>query len=289
MDFQELLGRDLLVVGTVRLTLAVLLTLLVIAAATLLVSRLVQAGLRRAFAKRGVPPERGAGIAGRVAHYAILLVGFGVALQTIGISIGSLFTAGAIFAVGIGFAMQNISQNFVSGVILLAERSIRQGDILEIDGLMVRVREMGIRATMVRTREEEDLIVPNSSLVQSTVKNLTLTDNLYRLRTKVGVTYSSDLEQVSKTLRAVAGDLAVRHQGQDPRVMLRDFGSSSVDFEVSIWIEDPWDALPFQSELRYAIWRAFKKEGIVIAFPQLDVHLDAPVTQAIVSHQKKAA
>ncbi len=177
--------------------------------------------------------------------------------------------------------MQNIAQNFVSGLILLVERTIKPGDVLEVEGTVVRVVQLGIRATLARTREDEELIIPNATLVQSTVKNFTLRDPLFRVRAAVGVTYGSDLRAVFDTLAGVAEGVSWRSTQREPRIQLRQFGSSSVDLEVSVWIDDPWDAQPRLSQLNEAIWWALKAAGIVIAFPQLDVHVDPPIEESI--------
>jgi small-conductance mechanosensitive channel len=203
-----------------------------------------------------------------------------VALQTAGIELGALFAAGAVFAVGLGFAMQNIAQNFVSGVILLVERSIKPGDVLSLQDETVRVIQMGIRATLVRTLDEEIMIVPNSSLVQSTVKNYTIKDSLFRVRVTVGVEYGSDMARVRKTLEAASQQMDFREANHEPVVLMDDFADSSVNWEVSIWIADPWTARRIRSHMREAIWTAFKQAQIVIAFPQLDVHFDTPINEA---------
>ncbi len=174
----------------------------------------------------------------------------------------------------VGFAMQNILQNFVSGVILLAERSITESDVLEVDGRVVRVVRMGTRATVARTRDEEEIIIPNSSLVQSSVTNYTLGDSLYRVRAKVGVAYATDLEHATKVLLEAGASIPNRVLEKDPIVLLLEFGSSSIDFELSIWAVDPWAARVTRSDLNMAIWRHLKEAGITIAFPQLDVHFD---------------
>jgi small-conductance mechanosensitive channel len=217
----------------------------------------------------------------RLLHYSIVVVGFSVALQTAGVDLRALFTAGAVFAVGIGFAMQNIAQNFVSGVILLVEHSIRPGDILEIEGKQVRVVEMGIRSTRVRSRDDEVLIVPNSTLVQTTVRSYTLLDTLCRVRVTVGVAYTSDMGAVREALEGAARALPIRSVTKDPMVLLADFAASSVDWEVSIWIDDPWNLRPSASKLREAIWSALTDRQIRIAYPQIDVHLDEPVVAAL--------
>ena len=124
----------------------------------------------------------------RLAHYIILALGIGVGLQTIGVQLSALFAAGAVVAVGIGFALQNITENFVSGIILLVERSIKPGDVLLLDGEIVQVRDMSIRATIVRTLFEEHVIVPNASLVGANVKNYTYENTLLRIPAPVGCT-----------------------------------------------------------------------------------------------------
>jgi small-conductance mechanosensitive channel len=227
-----------------------------------------------------VTDEGTVGVVQRLIHYVILIVGIAVALQTIGINLNALFAAGALFAVALGFAMQNITQNFVSGVILLVERSIKPGDILRVEGKLVKVGRMGIRATVSKTLDEEEIIIPNSVLVQNTVTNYTLKDRLYRLRTTVGVVYWSDMAKVREALENATAEIPWRFQGIDPRILFRQFGSSSVDFEVSVWIDNPWLAQWRLSGLNEAIWWALKEAGITIAFPQVDVHLDTPVTKS---------
>lgn len=278
---QRVFETRLFSLGDTPVTFATLAVAVVIVLASVLLSLLLQQAVKRALRQRGLAGEGTVGAMLRLLHYVVVLVGLGVALDTIGFSLGALFAAGAVFAVGLGFAMQNIAQNFVSGVILLIERSIKPGDILGIEGGMVRVQQLGIRSTLVRTRDDEDMIVPNSVIVQSTVKNFTLRDSLYRIRVPVGVVYSSDMANVRRTLERVANDVSWRAKERAPVVLLREFGDSSVNFEVSVWIDDPWDAWRARSDLHEAIWTAFKGAGITIAFPQLDVHFDPPVEESM--------
>ncbi len=217
--------------------------------------------------------HRWRGTVAQVVGYGVRLAAITVALQIAGVDIGSVLAAGAVVAVGIGFAMQKVAENFVSGVILLAERSIREGDIIDFDGRIARVRHMGIRATVVETLDDEEIIVPNSILAQSAIKNLTLTEPLYRLRVRVGVAYSSDLAMVEELLRSTARAVAWREPSREPVILLADFASSSVDFEVCVWTQDVWALRRSQSELRKAIWRALQEAKVVIPFPQLDVTL----------------
>jgi small-conductance mechanosensitive channel len=240
----------------------------------LALSWLVRLGVRRALRKGSIEAAGGdLGVADRLIHYGFILLGLTLALHLAGIKLGAVFTAGAVFAVGFGFAMQNIAQNFVSGIILLIERTIKPGDVLEIGNSIVKVMKMSIRATIVRTLDDEDIIVPNSTLVQSNVKNYTLEDNLYRVKVLVGVSYDSDLKVVREVLEKTTAEVTWRDPAYPPRVLLLHFGASAVEYETSAWMHEPFNYRIASSDLREKIWVAFKRAGIVIALPQLDVHL----------------
>lgn len=262
--------------GGTSITAGSVLALMLMVTMTWWASRMLQNVLERTLKRRGMYHAGTLKATQRLAHYLVMGLGVSVALDTIGINLSALFAAGAVFAVAIAFAMQTIVQNFVSGVILLLERAIKPGDVLEVDGTIIRVVDMGIRSTVARTRDEEDLIIPNSLLVQNTVKNFTLRDSSFRLRAQVGVHYDSDLRAVFQCLDKAARSLPGRTQTLDPRVQLCGFGASSVDFEVQVWIDDPWGAAGRLSELYQAIWHALKESNLVIAYPQLDVHMPPP-------------
>lgn len=264
-------------IGDTTVTVATLITSVVVIFGTLIVSGLVRRWIGRVAKRRKVEHEGSVAVTARLVHYTILLAGLGVALHTAGIDLTALFAAGAVFGVIIGFAMQNIASNFVSGVILMAERSIKPGDIVDVEGTIVRIRELGIRSTIGRTRNEEDLIIPNSNLVQSTVKNYTLKDTLFRIDAPVGVSYGSDMTLVRETLEATAAKVPWRNAAMDPVVLMVEFGSSSVNFSVSVWTDDPWRARTLHSNLNESMWAALKQAGITIALPQLDVHFDSVV------------
>ncbi|HEY2896074.1 MAG TPA: mechanosensitive ion channel domain-containing protein [Gemmatimonadaceae bacterium] len=262
------------------MTLTTIVVVCVILCAAFIASRLAQRAMSRALALRGVADAGTVGVTLRLTHYAIVLLGLGIALQTLGLNLGALFTAGAFFAVALGFAMQNIAQNFVAGILLLTERTIKPGDVLEVENRVVRVTRMGLRATVARSRDEEDLIIPNATLVQNTVTNFTLRDPIFRLHTAVGVSYDSDMAEVKRVLHEAAASLPGRLADRDPRVLLTEFADSAVTFEVLVWSEDPWNARVTRSALNEAIWWAFKRAGIVIAYPQMDVHLVRPASSA---------
>lgn len=269
-------------VGGTPVTVASVLTFVLVILISLWISKGLQRVTARVLSRGGFTNKSALATTRQLLHYVVLIVGFGVALQVIGISLATVFAAGAVVAVAIGFALQNILQNFVSGVILLTERSITETDILEVEGVVVRIEKIGARATVARTRDEEEIIIPNSTLVQSTVKNLTLSDPVYRIRCHVGVSYGSDMQEVEGVLLSAAASIEGRRKDRDPVALLIEFGDSSVVWEVSIWTDDPWPAVNTRSSLNKAVWWRLKDAGITIAFPQLDVHFrGAPAAEAL--------
>lgn len=268
-------------IGGRPVSVATMITGLVIMGLTLFLAKMARRAIRRAYELRGIKDEGHVGVVTYLTNIIVLLAGFGVAIEVVGIDLSALFAAGAVFAVAIGLSVQSIIQNFVSGVILLGERTIKPGDVLDVGGQVVKVRQISLRATIVRTLNDEDLIVPNGSLVQSTVKNYTHNDTLYRLRVPVGVVYASDMSIVQETLETMAEKIEWRNQKKKPIVLMTGFGDNSVNFEVSVWIDDPWTLRRKSSDLHHEIWKAFKEKNIIIAFPQLDVHFDPPVIEAL--------
>ncbi len=267
------LNTVLFSIANTPITLSTLLLFGFLLLGTVVCSRFVRHITLRAFHARGIEDEGTIGVTQRLLHYTIVLLGLGVALQTIGIDLGALFAAGAVAAVAIGFAMQSIVQNFVSGVILLVERSIRPGDILTLDGHVVRIKEMGIRATIVQSPDDEHLIVPNLTLVQSVVKNSTFQERTVRIKVSLGVSYASDLDEVLVVLQEAANKVEGRAVEHEPAVLLVGFGDSSVNFEVFLWIHEPWRAPVMRSALSFALWRALKAHNIEMPFPQLDLYV----------------
>lgn len=266
------LNVELFELGGTSVTLATLFGAVLVVLVATTFSWLVRRGVQRTFRRRKVEDEGTRAVVEKLLHYLIMMMGFGTALQTLGIDLGTLFAAGAVFAVGIGFAMQTVIQNFVSGVILMLERSITPEDVLDVDGTIVRVKRMGIRSTVAVTLDGEDLLLPNSTIVQNKVKNLTLDANEVRVNVSVGVSYSSDVDEVLATLRQVAEQV---HDSttNTPLVFFRDFGDSALIFDVAVWTRDPWTVRKLRSQMRIATWRALRAKQIVVAFPQLDVHL----------------
>jgi small-conductance mechanosensitive channel len=268
------LDAHLFDIGGKEVTLATVVTVVVVVVLSFWVSALIRRRLAGVMRAQGVTDQGSVAAAGRLAHYVVVLLGFGVGLQTGGIDLSALFAAGAVFAIGIGFAMQTLAQNFVAGVLLILEGTIKPGDIIQVGGRMVRVVRMGIRTTVVRDTDDVEAIVPNSDLVVNQVQNYTLSDRLLRVRLPVGVAYGSDLRATTEALTAAAETVAEPGVGGGVRVVVLAFGPSSIDFEVSIWTDDPWALPQIRSRLLLAVNDALAERGLVIAFPQLDIHFD---------------
>lgn len=278
---RDILDYRLFELGEHTVTVATVVVFVLIVAAAYALSRVIQRAIYRLLERRQIGDRGTVELTLRLTHYAIMGFGIAVGLQTIGVNLAALFAAGALFAVALGFAMQNIAENFVSGLLLLGERAIKPGDILEVESQVVRVVRIGVRSTVARTRDEEDLIIPNSKLVQSIVKNFTLRDSVNRVRALVGVVYASDVEKVFRVLERTADAIDWRHPDYPPQVVLTGFGDSSIDFEVRVWIDDPWRLSVLLSDLHRRLWHALREADITIAFPQLDVHLDDEVARSL--------
>jgi small-conductance mechanosensitive channel len=210
---------------------------------------------------------------GRLVHYVLIFVGFLFALSTLGLDFTKLTIMLSALGVGIGFGLQGIVNNFVSGLILLFERPVRVGDYVELGGQWSEIKRIGLRATTVRTFDEAEVTIPNADLVSNQVTNWTLSSRLVRLIIPVGVAYGSDVPLVIETLMtcATANPDVVKRPA--PQVLFLSFGESSLDFELRVWVSDVDQRLWVKSELHQEIDRRFREANIEIAFPQRDLHL----------------
>jgi len=215
----------------------------------------------------------------RIAGYVVLVLGVIVGLQTMGINLSALAVVAGALGVGIGFGLQNVVHNFVSGLILMGERSIQIGDRVEVGGTTGVVERIGARSTSIRTNDNIILIVPNSDFVSNPVVNWSyLHDHSVRFRIPVGVSYKSDPHLVERLLMEVAAANEHVLKSPAPNVVMKGFGDSSVDFELRAWTTElTHRPSVFKSELLFAIWDKFKEHGIEIPFPQRDLHIKSPV------------
>lgn len=274
--FSKLIGKiDLSRIETIGIE---LIYAAIIFLAALWITRLLQRIAERRLRQQNQDDEGVIRAYKNFVSFVVMVPGVLLAIHLTGVDLSSVFTTSGLFAVALGFAMKNVAENFVSGIMLRFERAIKPGDVLETEGALVRVKSIGLRATIARSKDEKDLLIPNSELVQTRVANFTYRDLVCRVWTVVGVAYSSDLNKVREVLESVCEKMEDKSDHHAPEVLLTDFGSSSVNYKVSVWIEDPWIGGVYKSNLNESIWWSLKDAGIVIAFPQLDVHVDR-VTQ----------
>jgi small-conductance mechanosensitive channel len=206
-------------------------------------------------------------------RYTILVIGVIIALATLGIPMDRLALIISALGVGIGFGLQNVVNNFVSGIILLFERPIRVGDKVELEGLYGTVTDIGIRASNVRNFDGADVIVPNGDFISARVINWTLADRKRRVILPVGVKYGTDPTKVLEILESVARSHVEILVDPVPEALFRGFGESSLDFELRAWTESERGWPPVKSDLAVATYDALTQAGIEIPFPQRDLHL----------------
>lgn len=214
---------------------------------------------------------------GTVVRYVLVVIGFVWGLEILGFDLTALKIAFGALGVGIGFGLQNIVNNFTSGLILLFERSVKRGDVLTVSGTDGRVEQVGLRASVIRTREGDDLIIPNSTLVENMVTNYSFRDVLKRVDVAIGVSYSADPNRVREILLRTAGACDEILPEPPPTVIFTAFGESSIDFSLRVWIDDAWKVPLVRSRLLFDIWYALKADGIEIPFPQRDLHIRSGV------------
>jgi small-conductance mechanosensitive channel len=275
--------------GSKRISVGLVVTSAGILYGSFLVSWILQRLLMdEALTKRRV--EKGVRLSiGRLAHYVILSAGFLLALSTLGIEVTKITIVLSALGIGIGFGLQSIVNNFISGLILLFERPVRVGDMIELDGKWAEIKRIGLRATTIQNFDHADVIVPNADLVTNQVTNWTLGNRLVRLCVPVGVAYGSDVPLVIETLLACATELSKMENSKvvqipSPQVLFLRFGESSLDFELRVWVQDADYRLQVQSEFHQEIDRSFREANIEIAFPQRDLRLRSIDKSAIVRH-----
>ena len=224
----------------------------------------------------------------KLAHYLLVGLGIIVAVQSIGLNLTSLAVVFGLLSVGIGFGLQNVAANFVSGLIILFERPIKIGDRITIGDVLGDVMNINLRATLVRTIDNVSIIVPNSEFISSHVINWSHRDPKIRVHIPVGVAYGSDVPLVIRSLLEVAQDRAEVLKEPPPKVWFNEFADSSLNFELLIWIAHPKRRPDIISELNKRIDEIFRKNKIQIPFPQRDLHIRSTVPSEAMRSDDKA-
>lgn len=217
----------------------------------------------------------------RLVHYVTMLAGFLVLVSILGVDITKLTIILSALGVGIGFGLQSIVNDFISGLILLFEGPVRVGDTIELADKWAEIKKIGLRSTTVKTFDEADVIIPNSDLISKQVTNWTLGNRRVRIKIPVGVAYGSNITLVMKTLADCSKDHEMVNDFPPPQILFMSFGESSLDFELRVWVTDADHKLEVVSELHQEIDQRFREAEIEIAFPQRDLHLRSSDESAI--------
>lgn len=208
-----------------------------------------------------------------ISHYLILTLGIVSAIGTLGFNLSALALIGGGLSVGIGFGLQELIANFISGILLLFERTVRPGDMIEVAGQKGVVDKLRMRSTVIRTFDNTEIFIPNKNLLTSSFTAYTQTDRIVRRLLNIGVSYNSDPTQVRDILLVVANRHGLVLKKPEPIVFFIGFGASSLNFDLAVWVDNPLNGLRVTSDLYFMIWAEFEKYGIEIPFPQQDLHL----------------
>jgi small-conductance mechanosensitive channel len=207
-----------------------------------------------------------------IIRYFIIGFGFVLALSSLGLDLGKFNLMAGALGLGIGFGLQSIISNFVSGLILVFERPILPGDTIEVNNLLGKVNRIGVRSSNIRTFDGAEVVVPNNNLISNDLINWTLSDSMKRVEILVGTTYGSDPNEILKILNEVANKNKSVLKEPSPIALFSEFGDSSLNFKLRFWV--PYErGLETKSEISIAIYNKFNELGIEIPFPQQDVHI----------------
>lgn len=278
-DATRILNYPLVKLGQTQLTLSSICVFLGLLLGVIVLERILRRQFLLRVLKRTRLDDAAQYTVGKIFGYGFVAVGCYVALQVVGIDLSSLALVAGAIGVGLGFGLQNVISNFVSGIILLCERTLKVGDFIELEsGITGEVKEIKLRCTHINTNENIDILVPNAELVNKHVINWTLTEANRRIHVPFGVAYGSDKELVRKAGLEAADAVKFTIKDQDkrrPQVWFKAFGSSSLDFELVVWVNQDAVKRPgaVQAAYLWEIHTALGRHDIEVPFPQNDLHL----------------
>lgn len=263
-------------IGGTVITLASIIQAIALLLVIIFLARTLKVLLRKHLLSRlGIDATNREAIA-TIISYSLAIISFLIVLQLTGINVASLAVIAGGLGIGVGFGLQSITKNFISGLTLLTEQKLKVGDFIEFSGLSGYVKEVSLRSTLIRTRDGGDVVVPNSELVDNHVLNWTYDSYIARIKVPVGVAYGSDPSLVTETLLQVAYQEPSVVHDPAPRVIFEGFGDSSLNFELWVWVTRI-DEEPFiKSSLNFAIEYNLRQNQIVVPFPQRDLWLKNP-------------
>lgn len=215
-------------------------------------------------------------LVGRILRIGVFGTSILVALEIIGVDLNSLLAVGTVVLVGLGLALQEITRSIAAGILLLMERQIEPGDVIVFEDEAWRVIHIHLRTARLENHLGEMMVMPNYLLASRPVRHRTHKTRCHQIVCEIGIAYGSDVQQTFEVLAAAAATIPGRDMDASPRVLLREFGASSLDFVVRVAINDPWQAPEMTSALNVAILDALKDAQIAVPYPQLDVHHHNP-------------
>lgn len=205
--------------------------------------------------------------------YVVYLVVILVTMSAAGINVTVILTASAALFVGLGLALQELFQDIIAGILIMVDKSLQVGDIVDVDGKIGKVFEIKLRTTRAITRDDKIVIIPNHKFISNTIYNFTQNHKTTRENVKVGVAYGSNVELVTRLLEEAVLERKGVLKSPKPFVLFEDFGDSALLFSINFFIDDSFSDPRIKSDIRYAIDRKFRANNVTIPFPQRDVHL----------------
>ncbi|KGO82569.1 mechanosensitive ion channel protein MscS [Flavobacterium beibuense F44-8] len=265
---KELLNETLITIGKTQLKVSSIITLIVFWVCVAFVMKIIKKSIYRIHSF----DEAKKYSIFTLIKYILLVVVLVLSLEIVGFNLSVLLAGSAALLVGLGLGIQNLFSDYISGIVILVDSTVKMGDVIEVNNIVGTVQEIRLRTTTVLTRDDKYIIIPNSDLTKNELINWTHNDLASRFDVTVGVDYSSDVDLVTRILH----DAAAEEQGiltkPEPFVRFNNFGDSSLDFSIYFWVEDVFRAENVKSRLRYKILDKFRQNGVSIPFPQRVIH-----------------
>lgn len=268
---QEFWSYDLINTGAVQVQVVHLALLVSVLLGTRLLLLIIRRLAKRRIKANGLDPGRSMAVY-QIVKYFIIVIAIVISLDIIGVKITILLAGSAALLVGIGLGVQQLFNDLVSGIVLLVEGTVSIEDIVELDGIVGKIEKINLRTSQLLTRDAISILVPNSKLVGDNVINWSHNRQSTRFHVEVGVAYGSDVPLVMRLIQEATTEHPDVVSKPQPGVRMIDFGDSSLDFKVNFWSQKMWMIEDVKSEIRIAIEKKFKDNGVTIPFPQRDLH-----------------
>jgi len=269
-DFLKALNKSYQLTDKVSISIMDLLILIIVIIIASIILRLIRKIITRNLPYEDKKKFKVVFSYGRSFIYVIIIL---ITFHSLGVNVTGIFAASAALLIGIGLALQTLFQDIISGIFILVDQTVHVGDIIEIEGKVGRVEEIKLRTTRAVTIDNKVLVIPNHLYLTNSLYNWTQNGKTTRESVMVGVSYGSDVELVKKLLLQVASENKKVLKRPEPLVLFTDFGDSSLNFKLVVTLNDSFQAQIPKSELRFAIDKIFRENNITIPFPQRDIHI----------------